>query len=105
MSYLLFSQVLYKPVEDLLKVMYEVKTGNLETEAPVRARDEFGQLAISFNHMISRLREMTAERAASVGEEGLGVSLVTPEPAPLAALGEIASHAVGALLERGRVRV
>ena len=48
---------------------------------------------------------MTAERAASVGEEGLGVSLVTPEPAPLAALGEIASHAVGALLERGRVRV
>ena len=33
------------------------------------------------------------------------MSLVTPEPAPLAALGEIASHAVGALLERGRVRV
>src|SRR5262249_16732448 len=62
--YLLFSQVLYKPVEDLLKVMYEVRTGNLETEAPVRARDEFGQLAVSFNHMISRLREMTAERAA-----------------------------------------
>jgi two-component system, NtrC family, sensor kinase len=62
--YLLFSQVLYKPVEDLLKVMYEVKTGNLEIETPVRARDEFGQLAVSFNHMISRLREMTAERAA-----------------------------------------
>jgi two-component system, NtrC family, sensor kinase len=62
--YLLFSQVLYKPVEDLLNVMYEVKTGNLEIEAPLRARDEFGQLAISFNHMISRLRAMTAERAA-----------------------------------------
>src|SRR5262249_56205539 len=62
--YLLFSQVLYKPVEDLLKVMYEVRTGNLETEAPVRARDEFGQLAVSFNHMISRLREMTAQRPA-----------------------------------------
>lgn len=62
--YLLFSQVLYKPVEDLLKLMYEVRTGNLEIVAPVRARDEFGQLAISFNHMISRLREMTAERAA-----------------------------------------
>src|SRR5215470_5451091 len=62
--YLLFSQVLYKPVEDLLKVMYEVRTGNLEIEAPVRARDEFGQLSVSFNHMISRLREKTAERAA-----------------------------------------
>ena len=48
---------------------------------------------------------MTAERAASVGEEGLGVSLVTPEPAPLAVLGEGASQAVGALLERGRVRL
>jgi signal transduction histidine kinase len=62
--YLLFSQVLYKPVEDLLKMMYQVRTGNLEIEAPVRARDEFGQLAVSFNHMISRLRAMTAERAA-----------------------------------------
>src|SRR5262249_14183773 len=62
--YLLFSQVLYKPVEDFLKLMYEVRTGNLEIEAPVRARDEFGQLAVSFNHMISRLRAMTAERAA-----------------------------------------
>lgn len=62
--YLLFSQVLYRPVEDLLKLMYEVRTGNLEIEAPMRARDEFGQLAVSFNHMVSRLREMTAERAA-----------------------------------------
>lgn len=62
--YFLFSQVLYKPVEDLLKLMSEVKTGNLEVAAPVRAKDEFGQLAVSFNHMISRLRAMTDERAA-----------------------------------------
>ena len=48
---------------------------------------------------------MTAERAASMGEEGLGISIVTPEPAPLAALGEAASSAVGELLERARVRV
>ena len=48
---------------------------------------------------------MTAERAASMGEEGLSVNVVTPEPAPLAALGEGASSAVSALLERKRVRV
>jgi sulfide:quinone oxidoreductase len=48
---------------------------------------------------------MTAERAGSMGEEGLGVSIVTPEPAPLAALGEGASRAVSELLEQARVRV
>jgi sulfide:quinone oxidoreductase len=48
---------------------------------------------------------MTAERADSMGEEGLSVSVVTPEPAPLAALGERASGAVSELLERARVRL
>ena len=48
---------------------------------------------------------MTAERATSMWEEGLGVNVVTPEPAPLAALGEAASSAVGELLEKARVRV
>ena len=48
---------------------------------------------------------MTAERAASMGEEGLFVGVVTPEAAPLAALGEGASNAVVELLERGRVHV
>jgi signal transduction histidine kinase len=63
--YFLFSQVVYKPVEDLLQTMSEVRSGNLEVSTPVRARDEFGQLAISFNHMISRLQDMTAEREAN----------------------------------------
>jgi sulfide:quinone oxidoreductase len=48
---------------------------------------------------------MTSERAASMGEEGVGVFVVTPEPAPMAALGEGASRAVAELLERARVRV
>jgi sulfide:quinone oxidoreductase len=48
---------------------------------------------------------MTAERAGSMGEEGLFVSVVTPEAAPLVALGEGASAAVGELLKRERVRV
>jgi sulfide:quinone oxidoreductase len=48
---------------------------------------------------------MTAERAGSMGEEGLGVHVVTPEPAPLAALGEGASRALADLLAEARVTV
>jgi sulfide:quinone oxidoreductase len=48
---------------------------------------------------------MTGERATSMGEEGLGIILVTPEPAPMAALGDGASRAVAELLGRARVRV
>jgi sulfide:quinone oxidoreductase len=48
---------------------------------------------------------MTRERAVSMGEEGLAVFVVTPEPAPMAALGEGASRAVAELLERASVRV
>jgi len=62
--YYLFSRVIYRPLEDLLRTMAEVRTGNLSVSAPVRARDEFGQLATVFNHMVTRLREMTEERAA-----------------------------------------
>jgi sulfide:quinone oxidoreductase len=46
---------------------------------------------------------MTAERASSMGEEGVSIALVTPEPAPLSALGADVSDAVAALLERARV--
>lgn len=62
--YFLFSQVIYQPVADLLKTMSRIKSGDLDVAVPVRARDEFGQLATSFNHMITRLRSMTAEREA-----------------------------------------
>lgn len=48
---------------------------------------------------------MTAQRAYSMGEEGLGVLLVTPEPAPLAALGGEVSQAVAGLLDKARVTV
>jgi sulfide:quinone oxidoreductase len=48
---------------------------------------------------------MTAERAGSMGEEGLSISLVTPEPAPMAALGDEVSRRVGELLDEARVRL
>jgi hypothetical protein len=48
---------------------------------------------------------MTVEREESVGQEGVAVFVVTPEPAPLVALGEGASSAVAELLDRAKVRV
>lgn len=62
--YFLFSQVLYRPVETLLSAMTEARTGRLDAVAPVHADDEFGQLAVSFNHLLAQLRTMTAEREA-----------------------------------------
>lgn len=54
---------------------------------------------------VYELALMTAERASSMGLEGVGVILVTSEPAPLAAFGEEASRAATDLLERARVQV
>lgn len=48
---------------------------------------------------------MTAERANSMGMDGLELSLVTPEPSPLAIFGSTASEAVSGLLDRAGVTV
>jgi two-component system, NtrC family, sensor kinase len=61
--YILFSQVIYRPLDDLVKTMAQAETGNLEVKAPVRANDELGQLATGFNHMLAQLRVMTEEKA------------------------------------------
>ena len=48
---------------------------------------------------IYELALMTAERAYSMGIEDFEVSVVTPEPSPLAVFGQTASEAVSRLLE------
>jgi sulfide:quinone oxidoreductase len=48
---------------------------------------------------------MTVERARSMGIEELDISLVTPEPRPLAIFGEVASDGVSAALERAGIEV
>ena len=77
--YSLFNQVIYRPLEDLLKAIADVETGNLEVSAPVRDDDEFGQLATVFNHMVSRLKEMTGERAKYQKQLEVKVSEATLE--------------------------
>jgi len=61
--YFLFSQVIYRPLDELVKTMSKAETGNLEVSVPVHANDEIGQLATGFNNMLTRLRAMTDERA------------------------------------------
>jgi adenylate cyclase len=47
---------LVRPVRELLSATQDVERGNLETEIPIRSRDEIGQLAHSFNHMLEEMR-------------------------------------------------
>jgi class 3 adenylate cyclase len=47
---------LVRPVHDLVSATEEVERGNLQTEIAIRTRDEIGQLARSFNHMLAEMR-------------------------------------------------
>jgi len=63
-TYLLFRQLVYRPVERLLFAMSMAEAGDLLSEAPPRAPDELGLLSRGFNRMIGRIRKMTEEREA-----------------------------------------
>lgn len=63
-TYLLFRQLIYRPMKRLLYAMARAKAGSLKAQAPVLARDEFGRLSEGFNRMIARISEMTREREA-----------------------------------------
>lgn len=60
-TYLLFRQIVYRPIERLLWAMSRAEAGDLQVEAPLRAPDELGLLSRSFNRMIGRIREITEE--------------------------------------------
>lgn len=60
-SYVLFRRFIYTPIEDALAVMRKAERGELETEAPVRSRDEIGLLCLGLNTMLARIRQMTTE--------------------------------------------
>jgi PAS domain S-box-containing protein len=60
----LFRFLVYRPMNELDEAMARVKDGSLDVRAPVSTQDEFGRLAIGFNRMIERIRELTQEREA-----------------------------------------
>jgi signal transduction histidine kinase len=65
-----------RPIEQMAAAAGKVASGDLDQSLPVARRDEIGQLARSFDHMIARLREdrdlrqrlRTAEHMATVGQ-------------------------------------
>jgi len=65
-----------RPIKQVVAVAGKVAAGDLSQELPTGRRDEIGDLACSFNHMVERLREdrdlkerlRTAEHLASVGQ-------------------------------------
>ena len=65
---LLVSSGLSAPLQELTAVAGEMSQGDLSTRAPVRGRDEIGQLADQFNRMAERLQasfgDLASERDA-----------------------------------------
>ncbi len=61
---LLVSRGLTAPLRELTRVAGRMSGGDLSTRAPVRGRDEIGQLGGQFNHMAERLEASFAELAA-----------------------------------------
>jgi two-component system NtrC family sensor kinase len=57
----LVNRIVYLPLRDLEAGATRLARGNLEDAIPIRSRDEFGQLASSFNSMTSALRKSHKE--------------------------------------------
>ncbi|MEM3373421.1 MAG: histidine kinase dimerization/phosphoacceptor domain -containing protein [Candidatus Anstonellales archaeon] len=54
-----FSQMITKPIGELVSTTYEVERGNLNVQVNIDRKDEIGFLAKSFNLMIDSLRKST----------------------------------------------
>jgi signal transduction histidine kinase len=63
-TYLLFRQLVYQPIDRLLKAMSRAKAGDLDAQVPAHATDELGLLTEEFNSMIGQVREMTRQLEA-----------------------------------------
>ena len=64
---MVFARRVTRPVQQLVRVAEQVGRGDLSKLAPVQSRDEIGQLAVTFNDSIVRLRSLVqtvAERDA-----------------------------------------
>jgi two-component system, NtrC family, sensor kinase len=61
MTYFLFRQLVYKPIDSLLLAMSKAEAGDLAAEAPQTTADEIGLLTSRFNRMLGRIRQMTEQ--------------------------------------------
>ncbi len=61
--YLLFQNMVYQPLDKILKAMDKAKKGDLEAAIlESKKPDEFGRLTNNFNSMIAQIGEMSGER-------------------------------------------
>lgn len=56
-----FSRFVNKPIIEVSQKMSELEKGNFDVQVPVKAQDEIGRLAGSFNFMTKKLKEMKAK--------------------------------------------
>ena len=61
-TFILFRDMVYRPLEHLLAVIEQAGSGQLDLQVPERRADELGLLAKAFNRMLRQLHEMTSER-------------------------------------------
>ena len=57
---ILFTRILIRPLQDLVRAMRRVKAGDLAVQVPVWAHDEIGEVQEEFNLMVNNLRESNA---------------------------------------------
>jgi two-component system NtrC family sensor kinase len=61
MTYFLFRQMVYKPIDSLLLAMSKAEEGDLAAEVEPAMPYEIGLLTSRFNRMLGRIREMTQQ--------------------------------------------
>jgi len=70
----LASKVLTDPIQKMMDVIRQVKSGRLDQQIKVQSHDELGELAIAFNRMIRMLRK-NKELEAALAQQGKMASL------------------------------
>lgn len=80
----LYERVISRPLLQLKKTMSQVRDGDLDLRVTTRKKDEFGELAHSFNAMVSRLKE-AQQKIADLHDREM------EKAGHLASLGELAA--------------
>jgi len=65
---IMFTQVLIRPLQDLVRAMRRVQAGDLTVDVSVWAKDEIGEVQNEFNIMVGNLRESHATLAQQQNE-------------------------------------
>ncbi len=56
------SAIIQKPVDRLIHVMNQARSGNMKVKAPVHTIDEIGELSDQFNQMLEKIGELDARK-------------------------------------------